>query len=157
MDSAAQDNEKILAETMSELEKAETSLAEHERALRAPKGTYVLATPDEITAAKKASQEGSPRWRRGQKKSGGGVRREDIRYRNYIISYYRKPARDFGDWNFQHIDYDGALDFNDQRCGYAETPKEARAEIDAQYVDLELDEDGYYTRRGKVLQAGTHE
>jgi hypothetical protein len=163
-DTAAGDKEEILARTLSELRTAEENLAEHERALRAPKGTYVPATPEEIADVQKASREASPRWKAEQKrrKGLGTIYRQAITYRNYIIHFYRKPVPGFGDWSFSHKDYDGAPDgpdtgCSDHRCGYAETPKEARAEIDAQYVDLELDEDGHYTRDGLTLQAGTHE
>ena len=166
MKSAASDNEQRLGVTLTELEKAEARLAEYLRAQKAPKGTYVPATRDEILEAQKASIAASPRRRAEQKKArkeqGVAVRRQDIEYRNYIIYFQRKPGPSFGDWNFHHNDYDGAPESavsscSDHRCGYAETPKEARAEIDAQYVDLELDENGHYTRRGYFLQAGTHE
>ena len=164
MESVARDNELRLGGTLVELSKAEENLAAHERALRSPSGEYVPASQAEIAAAQKASREGSPRWRREQKKlqGEGAGRRKPIMYRNYIIHFYRKPGPDFGDWSFAHVDYDGAPDgpatgCSDHRCGYGDTPKECRAEIDAQYVDLELDENGHYTRHGRIMQAGTHE
>jgi hypothetical protein len=160
--SAASENELRLGGTLTELEKAKARLAEYERALKAPKGAYVRATRDEILQAQKASIGASPRRRAAQKRKATEGRRQDIKYRNYLIYFQRKPGPSFGDWNFHHNDYDGAPESafsscKDHRCGYAETPKEARAEIDAQYVDLELDENGHYTRRGRIMQAGTHE
>ena len=158
--------EQKLAITVRELVKAEAALAKYERDLVAPKGPFEPATKEQIIAAQKASREGSSRWRVEQKKrrkeQGVGTRREEVEYRNYVIYFQRKPGPSFGDWNFHHNDYDGAPESqnsscSDHRCGYAETPKEARAEIDAQYVDLELDEDGHYTRDGLTLLAGTHE
>jgi hypothetical protein len=162
MESAARDNEQRLGATLTELDKAEANLTEHERAFRAPKGTYKPATPAEIAAAQKFSREASPRFRAEQKTATGTVRRQRINYRNYVIHYDQKPVPGYGDWSFSHEDFDGAPDgpgtsCSDHRCGYAETPKEAKYEIDAQYVDLELDEDGHYTRRGRIMQAGTHE
>jgi hypothetical protein len=166
LDSAASDNERKLGGTLTELEKAEAALAEAERICKAPRGKYVPATPVEIAEAQKASRLASPRYRKDQKKTrkakGVRVRRQELDYRNYVIYFQRKPGPSFGDWNFHHIDYDGAPESavsscSDHRCGYAETPKECRAEIDAQYVDFELDENGHYTRHGKIMQAGTHE
>ena len=153
--------EQKLAGTFRELEKAKAKLAKFERAFMTPKGPSEPATKAQIAAAQRASLEGSPRWR-SLRKRYEGTRRQAITYRNYIIHFYQKPAPGFGDWSFEHTDYDGAPESQistcpDHRCGYAETPKEARAEIDAQYVDLELDEDGHYTRDGLTLQAGTHE
>ncbi len=162
-ESAARDNEETLGGTLTDLGRAEAALAEAEARCKAPRGTYVPATPTEIAEAQKASREGSPRWRAEQKREQGSVSlRQPIQYRNYVIYFQRKPGPSFGDWNFHHNDYDGAPESavsscSDHRCGYAETPKEARAEIDAQYVDLELDENGHYTRRGRILQAGTSE
>jgi hypothetical protein len=161
MGSVAANNEKRLAGTVRELAKAEGNLAKFERAFGAPKRTCDEPTEAEIAAAQKGSLEGSPRWRSLQKRFNG-TRRQVKYYRNYIIHFYRKPAPDFGDWSFEHKDYDGAPDgpgtsCSDHRCGYAESPTEARAEIDAQYVDLELDEDGHYTRDGLTLQVRTHE
>jgi hypothetical protein len=68
-------------------------------------------------------------------------------YRNYKIFIQASP---FGNWSFQHNDFDGAPDSptsgcSDHRCGYADTPRECMDEIDAQYEDLELDEDGHIT------------
>jgi hypothetical protein len=166
VDSAASDNERKLGVTLTELEKAEAALAEAERICKAPRGKYVPATPSEIAEAQKASIAASPKRRAEQNRENKvkrtRVRRGNTEYRNYVIYFQRKPGPSFGDWNFHHNDYDGAPESavsscSDHRCGYAETPKEARAEIDAQYVDFELDENGHYTRRGKIMQAGTHE
>ena len=87
-----------------------------------------------------------------------------IVYRNYIIYYDRKPVPPslFGDWSFNHVDFDGAPDGPDEGCsdhrsGYGKTPEECQAEIDSQYDDLELDENGHYTRDGLTLLAGSRE
>jgi len=157
----ASKEERKLVGTIRELGEAEEKLAEHESAFMAPRGPVEPATKEDIAAAQKASRRGSPRWKaeqkRHRKEQGVSGRRQEMEYRNYIIYFQRKPGPSFGDWNFHHNDYEESQNSScsDHRCGYAETPKEARAEIDAQYVDLELDEDGHYTRDGLTLQAGT--
>ena len=142
MDSVARDNEEKLSGALTELGKAEANLAKYERAFKAPREPFEALTKEEIAEAQKAS--------RAKQAKVTGVR-QSLEYRNYIIHYYRKPVPGFGDWSFDHVDYDGAPDgpgtsCSDHRCGYAESPQEARDEIDAQYEDLELDENGHYTR-----------
>jgi hypothetical protein len=163
MDSVANDNEQKLNGTLADLDKALANLSAYEAAFMAPRGKYEQATPDEIADAQRTSRECSPRRIAEQETAKAtGARRQLINYRNYVIHYDQKPVPGFGDWSFSHNDFDGAPDApdtscGDHRCGYAETPKEAKAEIDAQYVDLELDEEGHYTRRGLIMQSGTHE
>lgn len=151
MDSAAADNEERLAGTLAELDKAEAKLSAYERAFRAPREKVEPATKGEIADAQKTSREASPRWQSEQNRiQGKAIRRQVEEYRNYIIHFYQKPVPGFGDWSFNHKDYDGAPDgpgtsCRDHRCGYARTPQEAKVEIDAQYEDFELDENGHYT------------
>lgn len=53
-------------------------------------------------------------------------------YRNWNINYDPPPipSRDC-DWHFAHVDFDGAPDANDNRCGHAASLEAAKAEIDA--------------------------
>ncbi len=151
MENVAADHEERLARTLTELGKAKAKLSEFDRRFRAPRETVERASKEEIFAAQKASLEGSPRWKREQKAGTGkdGTRRQVIEYRNYLISYYQRPVSGFGDWRFLHKDYDGpGIGCSDHRCGYAETPANAKVAIDAQYADLGLDENGYYPRDG---------
>ena len=67
------------------------------------------------------------------------------KYRNYVISYDTKPIplRAF-DYDFQHEDCDGAPDAGDHRYGQAASMEDAKAVIDEQFEDLELDDEGHY-------------
>jgi hypothetical protein len=135
MESVAKDNEGRLGKAVREWKAAEDRLAEYERKLLAPRG-------DNGEHSLPLNEE---------------TRRKPHEYRRYSIRYDRKPLSGFGDWTFSHVDYDGAPDGGDHRVGYGETVKDCREEIDAQYEDLELDENGDYTRDGLTLLAGTHE
>jgi len=52
------------------------------------------------------------------------------------------PVRDF-DWQFAHVDFDGAPDSGDNRCGEAVSLSAAIAEIEAIIADEEYDEDEF--------------
>ncbi len=53
-------------------------------------------------------------------------------YRQYEITLDPKPVPSHiaGDYSFVHMDYDGAPDSNDRRCGTAQTIVEAKQLID---------------------------
>jgi hypothetical protein len=53
-------------------------------------------------------------------------------YRQYEITLDPKPVPSHiaGDYSFVHMDYDGAPDSNDGRCGTAQTVEEAKQLID---------------------------
>ena len=53
-------------------------------------------------------------------------------YRQYEITLDPKPVPSHiaGDYSFAHMDYDGAPDSNDCRCGTAQTIEEAKQLID---------------------------
>jgi hypothetical protein len=53
-------------------------------------------------------------------------------YRQYEITLDPKPVPSHiaGDYSFAHVDYDGAPDSNDRRCGTAQTIAEAKQLID---------------------------
>lgn len=54
-----------------------------------------------------------------------------IRYRDYLIRHNPKPvASSRYDYDFAHVDYDGAPDAKDNRCGCAASVAEAKQEID---------------------------
>ena len=52
-------------------------------------------------------------------------------YRDYKITRCIEPVMcAHYDWEFVHVDYDGAPDAHDHRCGFADSLDDARAEID---------------------------
>jgi hypothetical protein len=60
-------------------------------------------------------------------------------YRKYEILLDPKPVPSHiaGDYSFSHIDYDGAPDSNDRRCGVAQSIADAKVQIDKQIADSE--------------------
>lgn len=54
----------------------------------------------------------------------------DFEIRPSLVSYH--PGTD---WTYSHVDYDGAEDAFDNRCGYAASEAACRAEIDDWYAD----------------------
>lgn len=54
-----------------------------------------------------------------------------MRYKDYNITFDPPPipTRKF-DWQFVHVDYDGAEDALDFRCGSAENIEACKSEID---------------------------
>lgn len=61
-------------------------------------------------------------------------------YRQYEITLDPKPVPSHiaGDYSFVHMDYDGAPDGNDNRCGDAQSIADAKAQIDEQIADREF-------------------
>lgn len=55
----------------------------------------------------------------------------NAKYKGYSITYWAKPMGDRRyDYDYQHEDYDGAPDGDDNRCGSAASVEECKAEID---------------------------
>ena len=60
-------------------------------------------------------------------------------YRDWHIDFDPPPIPTRNcDWQFWHDDFDGAEDANDNRCGYAASLEEAKAEIDLWYDEREM-------------------
>jgi hypothetical protein len=61
-------------------------------------------------------------------------------YRQYEITLDPKPVPSHiaGDYSFVHMDYDGAPDGNDNRCGCAQSIADAKQQIDEQIADREF-------------------
>jgi len=61
-------------------------------------------------------------------------------YRKYEITLDPKPVPSHiaGDYSFVHMDYDGAPDGNDNRCGCAQSIADAKQQIDEQIEDREF-------------------
>lgn len=61
-------------------------------------------------------------------------------YRQYEITLDPKPVPSHiaGDYSFVHMDYDGAPDGNDNRCGCAQSIADAKQQIDEQIEDREF-------------------
>jgi hypothetical protein len=55
---------------------------------------------------------------------------DSIPYRGYIITWEGRS-----DFMFAHVDYDGAPDGGDHRCGWTQSLGAAMAEIDEQIAD----------------------
>ena len=62
-------------------------------------------------------------------------------YRDYKIEPCTEPVMsDHYDWQFCHVDYDGAPDAMDNRCGYEDSVALCMVEIDEKEEALEAEE-----------------